>query len=657
MRKTTVILIGLVVLLAAVLWSGVSWAARDPVVIDITARQFEYDPTEVNVRQGDTVRINLSADDVTHGWYLDGYDLNLEDRPRDKEVATLEFVAYKAGRFAYRCSTVCGPMHPFMVGTLVVEPRTTQPVALGLSILVGMGSLIYVARRGRSQRPEGLEANSANTVVLTERWPWLKTLLLQRWFQFALIIPNLLFFTIILYAGFVGTGVGSANFAIIFVWIVWWALLILFLIPLGGRFWCTMCPLPAPGEWLDRRAFIEVGHERHRSLAVKGWPRQFRNIWLQNASFLTVALFSGIILTRPLVTAFVLSAFIVLAIVFSLKYGKRIFCRYICPVGGFIGLYSMLAPVELRVRDKEVCRKHKEQDCVNGSPNGYGCPWLELPWNMIRNAYCGLCTECFKTCPKDNISFNLRPFGSDLLVSKHKGLDEAYKAFIMLTCAIVYSVVFLGPWGFLKNWVNMDFPGFLAFALLFLAANLVVTPGLLALAVWLGRGWAKGRLVGGGFLLSPFSNLVDVFKLLAGRVASPAYTGEANEDSTGFPSLQKDFVGMAYIMVPIGLAGWMAFSVSFLLVNGTYALQVLSDPFGWGWNLLGTAEVPWKPVLTGVLPYLQTLILLGGLGFSISLGYKLVRQYQVTAEEAWRALTPVAVLLMAITTVFVWLYL
>ncbi len=655
MRKSLAIL--LLVLLAFVTWSQSGMAARETVVVDITARQFEFSPAEIRVQQGEVVRINLSADDVTHGWYLEGYDLNLEDKPRDKQVDTVEFVADKAGRFTYHCSTTCGPMHPFMSGTLIVEPRSTLPAALGLNMIVGLGSLLYVTRRGRPSRPGDAPAAAGSGTSLTERWPWLKRLLRWRWFQYMTMVPGLLGFAVVLYAGFFGTSVGNANFAIIFVWVVWWALLILALIPFGGRLWCTVCPLPAPGEWLDRRAFGVKGRERPLLLAARGWPKRFHNIWAQNLSFLAVALFSGIILTRPLVTSAVLSAFIVLAIVFSLKYGKRIFCRYLCPVGGFIGLYSMMAPLELRVRDRDVCRRHKEKDCINGNARGYGCPWMEVPWNMERNAYCGLCTECLKTCPKENITVNLRPFGSDFLVQKHRSLDENYKAFIMLTCAVVYSIVFLGPWGMLKDGANLAMPGFLIYAASFLAANLIVTPGLFALAVWLGHGWARGKLDGAGFLLSPFTNLAAVFRLLIGKVASLSEPAAASESSAdGLPPLRQLFTDLAYVLVPMGLAAWMAFSVSFLLVNGSYALRVASDPFGWGWNLLGTADTAWKPVLTNVLPFLQILILMGGLAFSISLGYKLVRQYPVAEDKVWRLVTPVVGLLIGITSVFLWLY-
>ena len=59
--------------------------------------------------------------------------------------------------------------------------------------------------------------------------------------------------------------------------------------------------------------------------------------------------------------------------------------------------------------------------------------------------------ECLRTCPHDNIAVNLRAFGSDLQQPVGRKLDEAFKAFIMLGSALVYSAVMLGQWGALKS--------------------------------------------------------------------------------------------------------------------------------------------------------------------------------------------------------------
>src|SRR5690606_15264673 len=185
---------------------------------------------------------------------------------------------------------------------------------------------------------------------LLRRALWLGRVLRSRLLQPALMLVTLVVFTLAIVTGLFGTPAGSRNFGIVFVWIVWWALLIVVLVPLFGRVWCMMCPIPAPGEWLQRRAIVRRNPGRPRTLR-KRWPRRLKNMWLQNIGFLGVALFSDGSLTRPCVCAVVLLACPLIALRLSLLYESRVFCRSVCPVGGFIGLYAMMAPLELRTRD------------------------------------------------------------------------------------------------------------------------------------------------------------------------------------------------------------------------------------------------------------------------------------------------------------------
>ncbi len=448
------------------------------------------------------------------------------------------------------------------------------------------------------------------------RIPLLKRLLKARGFQPVLMLLTLTFFVLAILAGLFGTPVGSRNFGIIFVWIVWWALLIIALVPLSGRLWCAVCPIPAAGEWLQRGAIVSRAAGRLRALGLR-WPRRLKNLWLQNFGFLGVAIFSVVILTRPRISAWVLLGFAALSVILSLLYEGRIFCRYVCPVGGFVGLYAMLAPLELRVKDAQVCATHRSKDCVTGNGQGYGCPWLVYPGRLTRNIDCGLCMECLKTCPRDNIALNLRPVGSDLLAVAERRLDEAYKGFIMLGSALLYSAVLLGPWGWLKDWASLENLLYWAlYALGFAAFNLILLPALFGLTV----------------------------------AATSKLSGQAI-------SLRRIFVDYAYALIPLGLAAWIAFSLGFVLSNGSYVLVVLSDPFGWGWDLLGTADVPWVPLVPTFIPILQAVILLGGLLFAASVAYHTACQHTGNPHRAWRATLPIAVFLLAVTLGFLRLYL
>jgi len=98
-------------------------------------------------------------------------------------------------------------------------------------------------------RPRQPLASPRGRFELTQ-WGWLKALLRARAFQPTLMLITLFFFVAAILAGLVGTPAGSHNFGIVLVWIAWWALLIVVLVPFFGRMWCTICPIPAPGEWL-----------------------------------------------------------------------------------------------------------------------------------------------------------------------------------------------------------------------------------------------------------------------------------------------------------------------------------------------------------------------------------------------------------------------
>ncbi len=72
----------------------------------------------------------------------------------------------------------------------------------------------------------------------------------------AITVLTLAVFLVVILTGLFGTPAGNHNFGIIYVWLVWWAVLKLVLIPVFGRFWCSVCPIPAPGDWLQRRRMI-----------------------------------------------------------------------------------------------------------------------------------------------------------------------------------------------------------------------------------------------------------------------------------------------------------------------------------------------------------------------------------------------------------------
>lgn len=86
---------------------------------DITAKQFEFAPSTITVKKGDTVKLHIESLDVTHGFNLPEFGVNENLAPG--KTADVEFVADKTGTFTFSCSVYCGSGHGGMKGQLIVE--------------------------------------------------------------------------------------------------------------------------------------------------------------------------------------------------------------------------------------------------------------------------------------------------------------------------------------------------------------------------------------------------------------------------------------------------------------------------------------------------------------------------------------------------------
>ncbi len=441
------------------------------------------------------------------------------------------------------------------------------------------------------------------------RFPGIRHLLSSRWPQFLLRTLTLAGFVFTIVAGLIGSRVGSHNFAIIFVWIAWWTALKLVFIPLGGRSWCSICPIPLPGEWLQQGGILKKSG-RHIGLNRR-WPKRLKGSWLQSSGFLIIGLFSAVTLTDARLTAWVLLGLFGLALALSLVFEKRAFCSYVCPIGGFSGIYAKAAPVEVRVVDRAICAAHSEKSCYQN------CPWGLYLVALQDSSQCGLCMECLRSCPSDNVAVNLRPFGTDLAREKANSrpsnrLDEAFLALVMLGSALAFSAVFTGPWGDLKSaaFAIGSLP-WLVYGLGFLILNLVIMPGLFTLAVWTDQGRPRSK-----------------------------------------DRLRRAIASRAQVLLPLGLFAWIAFTISFAFPKFNYVVAVLSDPLGWGWNLFGTADVSGSLNVSSISSTLQVTLLMIGLFWSIKVAQRLPK---INNLANGRHSLPIHLFCLAFTLAMLWL--
>jgi cytochrome c oxidase subunit II len=94
-----------------------------PREIEVVARRYAFEPAEVEVTEGETVRLLVRSADGPHGIEIKQFKVKKEI-PRGAAPVAIEFTATTPGRYPVLCSEYCGDGHGEMKGTLVVVARS-----------------------------------------------------------------------------------------------------------------------------------------------------------------------------------------------------------------------------------------------------------------------------------------------------------------------------------------------------------------------------------------------------------------------------------------------------------------------------------------------------------------------------------------------------
>jgi nitrous-oxide reductase len=97
----------------------------DQVDVYMTAVRSHFTPDQIEVNEGDTVNLHITsieqAEDQTHGFTIDMYNLNLSLEPGKSENVT--FKADMPGVYPFYCTEFCSALHLEMTGYLLVKPK------------------------------------------------------------------------------------------------------------------------------------------------------------------------------------------------------------------------------------------------------------------------------------------------------------------------------------------------------------------------------------------------------------------------------------------------------------------------------------------------------------------------------------------------------
>jgi hypothetical protein len=660
-----VLLPGLVLLAFALVPAAVcQLLVKTPTERTIHLESFRYgkEPSVIRCNRGDELHLTFSSRDTGHSFFLEEFDLDAKITPGSREVerfrasdptapSRLErevvikadhpgWLRYLVSKSQYRCHVWCGPMHAFEQGKLIIEPNTLLFAGLGLVVGIPIVGWMRIRRGLRADVLE-LPVTDQEGWDILQRWPWLKRLFRRREVQLALMVVSLVLLYVILLALLFGTKVAGRNLGSMLTWIVWLFVLTALLTPFGGRIWCLACPLPSLGELMQRRSLTggrtdAIGRTNNRFFGLnRAWPTWLANDWPRVFAFLILGTFSTVLVAVPRVSGLVILAMVLLTIGMALVWELRAFCRYLCPITAFVGLYAKASKLALRAADLDVCRRCKVHTCQKGSKHGWACPFGLCVGEIRENTDCGLCTECFRTCPYDNVTLRWRPFAAEIGI---RSAGEAWLAMGMLVLAAAYSVTHLGYWPFLRDCVNVMDKGnwglFGLYAAVLWAVALVGLPLVMLAAAALGT-----------------------------RLAAPSLGVGAKNNGATRPGSDRDSISPWQAMlastgalVPMGLLAWIAFVVPMLMVNVSFVRQSLSDPFGWGWDLLGAANTPWHQLWPSAIPWIQVGCILLGLGYSLRNAWRIWLGLTADPRAALRGLLPLALLLVALAGALVWFY-
>jgi hypothetical protein len=125
----------------------------------------------------------------------------------------------------------------------------------------------------------------------------------------------------------------------------------------------------------------------------------------------------------------------------------------------------------------------------------------------------------------------------------------------------------------------------------------------------------------------------------------------------GGMSLGDFAAAYAFSLLPIAIAYQVAHFYTYLLIQGQMIVSLVSDPFGWGWDLFGTAdfEPRYGIVGAGFVWYSQVALIVGGHVIAVYLAHSTsLRLLRDPGRALWSQL-PMLVLMVLYTISSLWI--
>ncbi|MNF68085.1 4Fe-4S binding domain protein [compost metagenome] len=183
-------------------------------------------------------------------------------------------------------------------------------------------------------------------------------------------------------------------------WGIWWPFVLLSIL-LFGRLWCgVLCPEGALSEWISWRG---LGRGTPRWIRWGGWP---------TLAFILTTVYGQLISVYDYAQAalLILGGSTVAAMLVGFLYGrgKRVWCRYLCPVSGVFALLARLAPLHYKVDEQRWLENPPPHQ-----PPPNCAPLLDIR-RMRGGADCHACGRC--SGQRGAVRLSLRSANEEVLI-------------------------------------------------------------------------------------------------------------------------------------------------------------------------------------------------------------------------------------------------
>ena len=416
---------------------------------------------------------------------------------------------------------------------------------LGAGATVAISFLVVIIFLGRDKEDDTPRLELLRTPV--------GRILSHRYFLRLIKIFSVFFFLTVIIAGLFGTQtLPEKNILPTTVWVIWWVGLAFFSALLGDL-WNLVNPWRIIAEWTSNITcrYRLVSFQKKKTLS------RFSSVWPAVIVFAGFSWAELVWPDRAIPYSLAIAIIIYSVITWIGMYFKGIE-EWLSQGEAFTILYGLFAKfsrIEYRVINNNYCSS---------------CYHIECQLNKKSN--CTDCSLCFRKAVSTERRIDLRPYGIGLLTNQVPSIS------MMLFILLVLATVSFDGFADTSAWRNIF-------------DAMVLTTFIRELTHLLDLNNSIGLITSLGIIVAPFIFFI-VYMIFCFFVSLLTKNFSA-DNMHGLPKnisaihVARVFV---YTLIPIAIAYHLAHFLTFFLIYGQQIIPLLSDPFGYGWDLFGTAS-------------------------------------------------------------------